>query len=455
MSGYLTGLRHCVRCLYPSNHPLGITFDDDGVCSGCRVHEEKDNLDWNERFERLRRLTDSYRCRAGGSYDCIVPVSGARDSWFIVHVVKNLLKLNPLLVAYNRHWNTPRGIRNLSYLRTRFDCDLLQQVVQPQVVKRVVRETLDAAGSIQWHVLAGHTAYPVQTAVCLKVPLVIWGVHQGVDQVGMFSHLDEAEMSRKYRCDHDLMGWEAEDLANRSESLSLDDLRPWFYPHDAEIAAVGVRGIYLGNYIRWDTKAQHEQMLALHGYETAPQARTFDTYSDVDDMHYSGVHDAIKWRKWGYGKVVDHASREIRLRRMTREEGAAAARRLSDVAPSDMPKLLEFLGMSRTDFWTAVDRFRDPRAWIAEDGAWRLAAPAEASTASPRAALSPRESSAAFMVTPNKAPGEDERSYVLLTRGWVDGVAGDAWPPARCRWIRASDGLRAYRAADSLAVAAD
>ena len=86
-------MRVCSRCLYPENHPLNIVFDNQGVCSGCRVHEEKDRLDWSERFEKLKILTNSYRSRSHNNYDCIVPVSGARDSYFTVHVVKNILKL--------------------------------------------------------------------------------------------------------------------------------------------------------------------------------------------------------------------------------------------------------------------------------------------------------------------------------------------------------------------------
>jgi len=137
----MTEIQYCTRCLYPSNHPLGLTFDEHGVCSGCRVHEERTSLDWDERFERLRTLTDAYRSRTPHNYDCVVPVSGARDSFFILHTVTRRLGLNPLIVSYNRHHNTRVGIRNLAYLRTEFDCDYIQQTLRPQLVQRVNRET--------------------------------------------------------------------------------------------------------------------------------------------------------------------------------------------------------------------------------------------------------------------------------------------------------------------------
>src|SRR5690606_10197886 len=118
-------MNYCSRCLYPSNHPLNITFDNKGICSGCITHEEKDQLDWQERFEALKKLTAQFKKNSKAPYDCIVPVTGARDSYFIVHVVKKLLGLRPLLVSYNKQYNTHVGIRNLAYLKTLFNCDHL------------------------------------------------------------------------------------------------------------------------------------------------------------------------------------------------------------------------------------------------------------------------------------------------------------------------------------------
>jgi N-acetyl sugar amidotransferase len=417
-------MKYCARCLYPANHPLYLTFDEHGVCSGCRVHEEKDVLDWGERLERLKRLVAGYRVKTRGIHDCIVPVSGARDSYFIVHVVKNLLGLHPLLVTYNKHYNTQVGIRNLAYLRTLLGCDIMTMTVGPDRVKRITRESLRQRASMYWHCLAGETVFPVQIAVKFKIPLIIWGAHQGIDQVGMYSHLDEVEMTRKYRKEHDLMGLEAEDLLAASDgNLTEADVEPFRYPHDKELEAVGVRGVYLNNYIRWDTKAQHEEMIRLYGYETAEQLRTFDTYNDVDSFHYSGVHDWIKHVKWGYGKVTDHATREIRLKRLTREEGIDLVRAYGQIEPSDLPLFLEWIGMSESGFREAIERFRSPTMWRRDErGAWRLTAsvtdhPADTRVAEARLA---KQEDCRFTLTPSKAPDVKDDHYVLVGRGWVD-----------------------------------
>ena len=235
----------CKKCLYGSSHPLGLTFNDEGICSGCEIHEEKYNLDWKGRFQKLKKLVKIYKLKSNKNYDCIVPVSGGSDSYWILHIVKNKLKLNPLLVSYNKYFNTDLGIRNLSNLRIKFDCDILIQNVNPISVKKITRTTFRNLGSIYWPCIAGQTVFPVQTAVDLKIPLIIWGGHQGVEQTGMFSHENEVEMTRRYRKDHDLMGYEADNLLNFFDTLNEEDIWQYRYPDDLDLKRIGVRGIYL------------------------------------------------------------------------------------------------------------------------------------------------------------------------------------------------------------------
>lgn len=395
-------MKQCKRCLYTENHPLHITFDDEGICSGCRVHEEKFTLDWGEREEKLRTLLESYRNTDGMSYDCIVPVSGGRDSYYIVHVLKNVYGMNPLLVSYNKHYNTHVGIRNFQYLKTIFDCDTLQMVVQPQKVKKITKSTIKHLGSIYWHVLAGQSVFPVQCAVRFKIPLIIWGVHQGIDQVGMYSHTDEVEMTRRYRKEHDLMGYEAEDLLALDPTLTQNDLIQYVYPHDKEIEKVGVRGIYLGNYIPWDTKKQHEEMIETYGYETLLQQRTFDSYNDVDCVHYSGLHDFIKYLKFGYAKATDHACREIRWGRMSRDEARELVSAYEGILPSDTRYLLEWLEMSEEELMTLLAPFQKTVPKL----------PSVHYSAEP-------PKGCRFTLTPSKVPSVKEEGYTLLEKGYI------------------------------------
>jgi N-acetyl sugar amidotransferase len=404
---------HCRRCLYTTAHPLGLVLDDDGICSGCRVHEEKDTLDWDVRWRRLQALVEPYRVRSGDAYDCIVPVTGAADSHFVVHLVKERLGLNPLLVNYNTYFNTELGIRNLANLRIRFDCDLVQQNVNPHAVKKIVRTTLRELGSLHWHCIAGRTVFPVQTAVRYRIPLIVWGAHQGLEQVGMFSHEHEVEMTRRYRKDHDLMGREADDLVTLFDTLREDDVWQYRYPDDASLASVGVRGIYLGNYVRWDPKAQHERMIREKGYRTASFSRTFDCYDHVDCWNYLDLHDRLKLHRHGYSKVTDHACREIRHGRLSREAGLALVRRHEQAPVEHADLFREWLGIDATGLRFLMDRHRNPACWTAEGpGRWRF----EGHSVRAGDAAGPDDAGCRFEANDTLAHG-GHRAYVTVGKG--------------------------------------
>ena len=356
-------LQFCKRCLYTTAHPLGLIIDEEGICSGCRVHEEKDNLDWDLRWEKLVKIVEPYKHKNDDYYDCIVPVTGANDSYFIVDIVKNKLNLNPLLVTYNKYFNTELGIRNLANLRIQFNCDILIQNVNPISVKKIIRSTFRTFGSIYWPCLAGQTVFPVQTAVSHEIPLIIWGAHQGLEQVGMFSHTHEVEMTRRYRKDHDIMGFEADDLISIFDVLTEGDVWQYRYPDDAKLNAIGVKGIYLGNYVRWDPKAQHEKMIREFDYKSAAFMRTFDTYDHVDCFNFMDLHDYLKLVKHGYSKVTDHASREIRHGRITRKEGLALVKRFEQQPTQFNNLFLDWLGITKHGLEFMIDQHRNEKFW--------------------------------------------------------------------------------------------
>ncbi|MDC0296339.1 N-acetyl sugar amidotransferase [Akkermansiaceae bacterium] len=407
----------CKKCLYSKDHPLHLIIDEEGVCSGCRIHEEKDFLDWTSRENKLKSILEDFKNKSNNNYDCIIPVSGARDSYFIVHMVKNIYGLNPLLVTYNKHYNTALGIRNLANLRLKFDCDLMTLTVNPETVKKITRATLRKFGSIYWHCLAGQTVYPVQVAVKHKIPLIIWGAHQGLDQVGMFSHLDEVEMTRKYRKEHDLMGYEAEDLIDEFDNISQNDIIQFKYPEDKEIERVGVRGIYLNNYIRWDSRKQHEIMISKYGYKTSIQTRTFDNYNDTDCWVYSDLHDYIKFLKYGYGKVVDHACREIRLNHMTREQASALVDRYIHKKPVYSDLFFAWLGISENAFNFLIDQHRNKSMWFRNDNwEWELKK-YNFSHEIPKQNSIKQEPFHDFLLTKNDKTSDLPDKYILIGKG--------------------------------------
>lgn len=356
-------VNECKRCLYTSDHALGIVFDEEGICSGCKIHEEKNQIDWKLREKEINDLVKKYRS-SKAKYDCIVPVSGAKDSFYILFLVIHILKLKPLVVSYNKYFNTPEGIANLAKLRLSFNVDFQLKNVDPRIVKKITKKSIYAYGNPYWHCLAGETVFPVQTAIMMKIPLIIWGAHQGLEQVGMFSHLDNVEMTRRYRKDHDLFGVEANDMVDPYDDLLEEDMINYRYPSFADIESLGLKGIYLGNYFRWDPYAQHIKMINKYGFKGRNLTRTFDKFDHADCFVYSDLHDLFKFYKHGYSKVTDQVSREIRFGRLNRIQGKNIVSYYENRLPQYIDIFCEWLGTEKNSLLFAANRHRNKNHWI-------------------------------------------------------------------------------------------
>jgi N-acetyl sugar amidotransferase len=366
-------IKFCKKCLYSENHPLGITFNDNGICSGCIIHNEKNTIDWIKKYNKLLKLVSKYKNKSKKNYDCIVPVSGAGDSFFTTYIVKKL-GLNPLLVSYNKYFNTDIGIKNLANLRIKFDCDIIYQNINPQKIKKITRYTFSELGNIYWPILAGSTVFPVQVAIKYKIPLIIWGAHQGIEQVGMYSYDHEAEMTRRYRHDHDLFGFEEDDLLNLNNSLTERDIWQFKYPTDREIEQHGVRGIYLNNFVRWDSLMQHIDMVKKFGFLSTNFDRTFDIYDYSDCLNYMNLHDYLKLCKHGYSKVTDHATREIRFGRITRDQGIKLVKKYENIKPKNLHLFASWLGMNEKGLEFLINSHKNKNYWKEVDvNKWKFA----------------------------------------------------------------------------------
>jgi N-acetyl sugar amidotransferase len=373
-------MEYCKRCVYPANAKPDIIFDDQGVCSGCRLIESRPAIDWKERERWLRELLEEHKARAreaGRLYDCIIPVSGGKDSQYQTYLMTRVYGMNPLLVTYNHTFNTKLSIRNLANLVKTFECDLLRFTSNPGAVRRLTRYALKRMGDVTWHYHAGIMTFPIQVAVRYKIPLMIWGEEGFSELVGMHSQSDMVEFTKKKRQEHSMRGFEPDDILHDElavrEGVAAKDLAPYVYPTDEEIEQTGLRGIYLSNYISWNAMKQTEFLIENFGFETAQaRDRTFNLYDKLDDLHANGVHDYLKYLKFGYGRATDDASTEIRHRRMSREEGIAMVTQYDPVRPHDLDLYLRFVGMTEEEFLESVEHLRDPQIWEkGPGGTWR------------------------------------------------------------------------------------
>ena len=371
---------YCKECVYPSSSATPLTFDDKGVCSGCRVSQQKEKINWIARFDELKALTSEYKSDKG--YDILIPVSGGKDSYFQTHIAVKELGLKALLVTYHGNNYLPEGEYNLYRMREVFDTDHL--IVRPSIKVLIKMNKLGfrVQGDMNWHAHCGIFSVPIQAAVKYKVPLILWGEHGFMDLGGMHSYNDFVEFTAKYRKEHALRGYDWDDFTDDGlkklgfegdyEGLQEKDLLWAQYPSDDEIFDLGVRGIYLSNYLDWNGEENAALMKKLYNWKGAEKEfeRTYRTSSNLDDMHENGIHDYLKFIKVGYGRATDHGSKDIRAGKISRETAISEVKNRDHILSKDIERWLKYVDMSRKEFLETCDTYRDPRVWWIQDDEW-------------------------------------------------------------------------------------
>ncbi len=364
----------CERCVYPSISAAPMEFNADGVCTGCQMADVKASIpqaEWARRREILRDLLDRYRCKDGSRHDIVIAVSGGKDSYFQTHVLKHEFGMNPLLVTYDGNNWTDVGWRNMVRMREVFDCDHI--VVRPSVetLKKLNRQAFTVMGDMNWHGHVGIMTAPVRVAAEHGIPLVFYGEHGYLDLCGQFSMNDFPEISFRDRLEHFARGYEWTYFVDR-DGLKSENLAHWKYPSDQAMFDLDLRGIFLGNYVYWEANEHTKMVIDRYGFEVnhEPFDRTYRTMSNLDDMHENGIHDYLKYIKFGYGRCTDHACKDIRAGLMSRGQAIELVKQYDPVKPRDLSRWLDYVGMTEDEFDRIADTFRDQRVWWMENGRW-------------------------------------------------------------------------------------
>jgi N-acetyl sugar amidotransferase len=362
---------YCQKCVYPITAAhLEIA---DGVCSACKSSDAYGAInpqDWAKRELLFEELVNSLKSNDGTTYDCLIPVSGGKDSFYQTHKMVEKYGLKPLLVTYNGNNYLPEGDFNRDLMRKVFDADHLVFGPSVSALKKLNRLGFKLMGDMNWHNHCGIFTYPIQIATLMKIPMIIWG-ETFWDISGMFSPDDFVEFSARLRHEHALRGYEWSDLVGK-EGLKENDLLWAKYPSDKEIIDAGVRGICIGNYFKWEPYKHTELMVEKYGWKSSETdfQRTYRKISNLDDRYENGVHDLLKFIKFGYGRGSDHASKDIRMGLMSRSEGIDMVRKYDHIVSDDLYHWLNYVDMSEKEFWEIADSFRDPRVWWIENGEW-------------------------------------------------------------------------------------
>jgi len=367
-------MKYCKRCVYPEN-AVNLFFDEEGICSACRTFEKFEQLSaehWANRKKRFEQIVEELRKKNKSDYDCVIAVSGGKDSYYQTHVICQEYGLKALLVTYHGNNYLPEGDYNRDRMRQVFNADHMVVGPSVDVLKKLNRITFRKMGDMNWHNHCGIKTVPVQVAVRYNIPLVIWG-EVVWDISGMYEPDDFVEYSARVRHEHALRGYEWYDFLNDPvDKLTEKDMLWAKYPSDEEILKVGVRGLYIGNFFKWDPNWHAKLVEEKYGFKASgkPFERTYRTYSNLDDRYENGIHDLMKYVKFGYGRGSDHASKDIRTGYMTRPEGIEVVRKYDHVVSSDLYYWLDYVGMTEAEFWKIANSFRDTRVWRQEKGQW-------------------------------------------------------------------------------------
>jgi N-acetyl sugar amidotransferase len=346
-------LQYCLRCCMPETVE-GIVFDEFGICQACQSSEQKMHIDWTLREKALRNILDKFRHKGGSGYDCIVPISGGKDSTFQLHVITQVYGLRPLAVTFSHNWYSKTGRQNLENALEKFNVDHIQFTPNRSLVNRLARQSLRHIGDSCWHCHAGVGAFPLQVAVRWNVPLLIWG-ESIAETSGRASYFEPVrKFDREYflrvsaKVDVDKMA---------SDTVAREELGPFELPSAEECERVGLTGIHLGDFIFWDDERQMEFVRDTYGWSGGKVEGTYKGYKSVE-CRMAGLHDYTKYLKRGFGRATDHASQDVRAGIITREEGFELAKQHDPVRPDALDYYLEITGLTEDEFYTVMAEHR-------------------------------------------------------------------------------------------------
>ena len=361
-------IKYCSNCLLPSTKP-DLRFDDDGTCSACVAYQNRAKVDWLERESEFRALVSKYKAKSNSKWDCIIPVSGGKDS--TVQVLKILeLGLNPLCVTSTTCDVSPIGRRNIENIKN-LGVDYVEFTANPQVRKKLNRIGLELVGDIAWPEHVGIFTIPVRAAVDFRIPLIIWGENSQNEYGGPASAQGSPFLNRRWLEEFGgMLGLRVSDL-HENHGIIEKDLILYTYPTDDDLTEVGVTGLFLGHYFPWD--GLNNYLLAqANGFESFGSVieGSMVDYENIDNFQH-GIHDYFKFLKFGFGRATDIASIHIRRGRISRDQAVKIIKRNDGKYPwsylgKPLEEILSRIQLTKEEFDSICDRFTNRELFLTD-----------------------------------------------------------------------------------------
>jgi N-acetyl sugar amidotransferase len=367
----MTQLRYCKTCILPNTRP-NLHLDDQGVCNACSCASvlNKAIIDWNARERQFQQLVDKTKAKSR-TYDCVIPVSGGKDStWQVVKALE--YGLNPLCVTWKTPARNTLGSANLQNLIS-LGVNHIDFSINPKVERLFTLKAFERMGSPVIPMHMALYAIPLQVAVGFGIPLILWGENSAFEYGGDDDSLKGLRLTHAWLKRYGVTnGTTAHDWID--QDLTAADLTPYSWPSDSDQDRAGVSAVFLGHFFSWDPHHTYE-VAKKHGFQAGDRPKTgYYAFADIDDEFLITIHHWMKWYKFGFTRLWDNLSLEIRNGRMTREQAVDLVRAAGEELPrNEIADFCSYVGISEKRFFEIAESFRNKDIWKqGKDAKWRL-----------------------------------------------------------------------------------
>ena len=362
-------LEYCKNCLMPSTRP-DLRLNDEMICNACISYKDKNLIDWDKRSDELKKILKKYKKTNLGEWNCIVPVSGGKDSTY--QALKMLeLDMRPLCVTSSTCHLSEIGRKNIENLK-HLGVDLIEFSPNIKIRKQLNRIGLTTVGDIAWPEHVGIFTIPINISVKFNIPLIIWGENSQNEYGGPAADAESNILNRRWL--EEFGGLNSLRVTDISENYNIDPLKliPYKYPSDEQLKSVGTTGIFLGYYISWDP-IENAFFAQKNGFDFSnePVEGSMVEYENLDNLQH-GIHDYFKFLKFGFGRATDQASYHIRRSKITREEGLKIIKERDGKFPwtylgIKLEVILENIGMKLEEFERIADQFTNKKLFVLDN----------------------------------------------------------------------------------------
>jgi len=343
----------------PDTKPGG-SFDANGVCNACLNNDAKKNIDWNQRIQALRDLAEEAKRKKSTGYNCLIPVSGGKDSTYLAVTARDTLGLNPLCVFVEPCYIAERGDKNAKNL-SKLGFDIFRfnpsQKIMPGLLKRSFIEDGQPVRAFEFMLYS----VPMRVAINYGIPLGIWGENAAVE----YGNLGNTDAEDQKNCPalegRDASHWVGNGVTER-------ELTAFQHPTAEEFRQSGMRVVYMSDYVFWDSRMTAEfaikRGLAVRTPDEIKGTGGYWDFEQLDD-EMPIISHLLKYIKFGYGRATDQACRDIRNGHITREEGLALADEFDgQINPEYIRRYCDYIGITVEEFWKIAESFR-PKETVA------------------------------------------------------------------------------------------